>query len=421
MNHSPVAVHVDVVRKQSGFRRPVTARSFHSEAGALVEAVALDQLKADQLKTLSLFGGLFAVVLIAMALLLSSTNASAQSGEFPKTDFETRSVELSEIMSGGPPRDGIPPIDTPVFVSIAEAGDWLKGDEPVIYFEHEGDARAYPLQILIFHEIVNDVVGEKPVSVTFCPLCNASIVFDRQVEGELLDFGTTGRLRRSDLIMYDRQSETWWQQFTGTGIVGKYTDTELVQLNSQIISFDTFRKTSPAGKVLSKDTGYLRRYGENPYAGYDSIDSKPFLYRGELDPRLPPMERIISIPDGDGYQLLALSALKDKPVVNTSVSTGSVVVLATTQATSALDKTSIAKSRKVPAAAAFDASVDGKVLTFEFKEGVLLDQETGSVWSPLGVALDGKLKGKRLKQLDRGVHFAFAWLAFDPDAKIFTP
>ena len=140
--------------------------------------------------------------LVFSTLLLCNSAAFAQSSpEWPLTDFDTRSVELNEIMSGGPPRDGIPPLDAPEFVSAGQAATWLKNDEPVVVFEHAGDARAYPLQILIYHEIANDVVGEKPVSVTFCPLCNASIVFDRVVDGVTLDFGTTGRLRKSDLVM----------------------------------------------------------------------------------------------------------------------------------------------------------------------------------------------------------------------------
>jgi len=140
------------------------------------------------------------------------------SAEWPKTDFENSSVDHSEIMSGGPPKDGIPAIDNPAFIDASVASEWLKDKEPVIAIEIDGIARAYPLQILMWHEIVNDEIGDSAVSVTFCPLCNASIVFDRDLDGVRYDFGTTGRLRLSDMVMYDRQTETWWQQFTGEGI-----------------------------------------------------------------------------------------------------------------------------------------------------------------------------------------------------------
>ncbi|MFQ5410431.1 MAG: DUF3179 domain-containing (seleno)protein, partial [Anaerolineales bacterium] len=214
---------------------------------------------------------------------------------WPQTDFCQYSIDFSEVLSGGPPPDGIPALDDPQFVSIADADAWLADVEPVISFEHEGDVRAYPLQILIWHEIVNDTVGGLPVSVTFCPLCNATIVFDRTVDGTVLDFGTSGNLRNSDLIMYDRQTQSWWQQFTGESIVGAYNGTRLTFLPAGIVSWADFKAEHPDGQVLSQDTGYGRSYGSNPYAGYDRIDSRPFLYAGELDGRLPPMARVAAI------------------------------------------------------------------------------------------------------------------------------
>jgi hypothetical protein len=147
-----------------------------------------------------------------------------------QTDFSQHSVPLSEFQSGGPPRDGIPPIDNPRYVSPAEADTWLAPDEPVIAVALEQDdehvvARAYPLQILLWHEIVNDTLGETPVTVTFCPLCYTAVAYDRRLEpgGTIYDFGTTGNLRHSDLVMWDRQTESWWQQFSGEAIVGELT------------------------------------------------------------------------------------------------------------------------------------------------------------------------------------------------------
>ena len=145
---------------------------------------------------------------------------------WPDTDFTIHSVDYDEIISGGPPPDGIPAIDNPVFESVNEADMWLGEDWPVMLFELNDDARAYPLAVLIHHEIVNDVVDGRPVALTFCPLCNATIAFDRAFpDGTLLDFGTTGNLRNSDLVMYDRQTKSWWQQFAGEAIVGELTGT----------------------------------------------------------------------------------------------------------------------------------------------------------------------------------------------------
>lgn len=359
------------------------------------------------------------------ASLLFATNVLAQSagflpkGEFPKTDFENISVELDSILSGGPPKDGIPSIDKPDFTDAVGAEEWLSGDEPVVAFYSGDDARAYPLQILIYHEIVNDVVNNKPVTVTFCPLCNASIVFDRNVDGDVLDFGTTGRLRNSDLIMYDRQTESWWQQFTGRGIIGKYNEVKLTQLPSQIVSFDTFRSSFPKGKILTRNTGHNRPYGNNPYTGYDNINSSPFLYDGPEDKRLPPMERVLSLAsENQPSMLVPVSKLKDHPILNISYQEKAVVVIASSFATSALDQGNIATSRKIPAAAAFSAQLDGKTLQFELDNGELTDTKSGSVWNVFGHAIKGAMKGQQLQQIDSGVHFAFAWLAFEPDSTI---
>lgn len=362
----------------------------------------------------------FTVGILFAGSVLAQGGGFLPTNEFPKTDFENISIDLDSILSGGPPKDGIPSIDKPEFSTAEQAQDWLGKDEPVVAYVDGDDARAYPLQILIYHEIVNDVVNDKPVTVTFCPLCNASIVFDRTVDGEVLDFGTTGRLRNSDLIMYDRQSETWWQQFTGRGIIGKYNETKLTQLASQIVSFDTFRNTYPSGKILNRETGHARPYGNNPYSGYDDINNSPFLYNGPKDKRLPPMERVLSLASPDKASLLVpTSKLEDQPVLNISYNEKPVVVIATSTATSALDKSSIGDSRKVPAAAAFSAELEGKVLAFEIKDGALVDKTSGSVWNAFGQAISGPLADKALTQIDSGVHFAFAWLAFEPESIVY--
>jgi len=194
------------------------------------------------------------------------------------TDWTRHTIRYDEILSGGPPRDGIPAIDDPKFVTIDAAAGWLQEQEPVVALAVNGVARAYPLHILTWHEIVNDQIDDTPVAVTFCPLCNSAVVFDRRRGGQTLDFGVSGLLRNSDLIMYDRQTESLWQQFTGEGIVGEMAGQMLTWLPASIISFADFRQAYPAGQVLSRDTGYPRSYGNNPYVGYDNIDQSPFLF-----------------------------------------------------------------------------------------------------------------------------------------------
>jgi hypothetical protein len=341
------------------------------------------------------------------------------SAQWPNTDFSQRIVELDEIQSGGPPKDGIPAIDAPQFVSTGAARAWLNDDEPVIVVRIGREARAYPLQILMFHEIVNDEVGGLPVAVTFCPLCNASIVFERGLEGVTLDFGTTGRLRRSDLVMYDRQTESWWQQFTGRGIVGHYAGTELTEVSSQITGFGDFRATYPAGRVLSRSTGYSRPYGRNPYRGYDNIEQTPFLLDDPADPRLPPMERVLGISFGNQHRVHPFAELEQHPVINSDFAGVPYVVLSRDGLRSALDANQISESRTVAAAVAFRRSGQGGVYTFTVRDGRILDEQTGSEWNLFGQSIAGARRGEQLEPIAGGVHFAFAWLAFNPDTEIY--
>lgn len=364
---------------------------------------------------------LFKSVVTASVVWGSAAFALDNNSEWPITDFKNTSVDFSEILSGGPPKDGIPSIDDPKFIGVGEASDWLKDDEPVIVVTGDKTSKAYPLQILIWHEIVNDKIDDTAITVTFCPLCNASIVFDRTIDGVVHDFGTTGRLRRSDMVMYDRQTESWWQQFTGQGIIGKMNGVTLLQIPSHIVSFENFKKYNSDGLVLSHDTGLNRDYGRNPYPGYDNINSSPFLFRGKTSDRLPPMERVLTLRSEESTLLFGLTALKEQPVLNAEFEDKFVTVFSFASMNSALDKSRINESKLILSAAIYDATVDGKKLTFELREGQAVDQETGSGWNIFGIAETGPLSGKKLQQLDGGVHFAFAWLAFDPEAQIFTP
>ena len=336
-----------------------------------------------------------------------------------ETDFSRHSVPYSEIISGGPPPDGIPPIDDPKFVSPEDADRWLTGQEPVIALEIDGDARAYPLQIMIWHEIVNDVVGDVPVTVTFCPLCNSAIVFDRRLDGVTYDFGTSGNLRNSDLVMWDRQTESWWQQLTGEAIVGELTGKVLTFLPAPIVSWEDFKAVNTDGKVLSRSTGFSRSYGRNPYIGYDKVDNPPFLLLDEPDGRLPPKERVVAVTIGDVDVAFPFSILERERVVNYSVNGRDLTVFFKPGTVSALDRSSIKESRDVGATGVFDPIVDRQKLSFRTDGEDIVDNETGSVWNILGEAVEGPLTGKTLAPIVHANHFWFAWGAFKPDTKIY--
>ena len=336
-----------------------------------------------------------------------------------KTDFSRHSVPFGEILSGGVSRDGIPPIDKPEFVTVADADGWLAKQEPVIALEINGDARAYPLQVIIWHELVNDEVGGMPVTVSFCPLCNSVLVFDRRLDGVVYDFGVSGNLRNSDLIMWDRQTESWWQQLTGNAIIGQLAGKKLRILPSSIIAWSDFKAAHPQGKVLSKKTGYLRRYGDNPYVGYDRADTPPFLFDGKLDDRLQPKERVLAVTIGEVSAAFPFGVLRSERVVSYTLNGQEMVILFKPGARSALGAQSIADAADVGATGVFDPNLDGEKLRFRVEGEHFVDRETGSVWNILGEAIDGPLAGKKLTPIVHANHFWFTWAAFKPDTTIY--
>ena len=348
-----------------------------------------------------------------------------------KTDFSKHSVSLSEISSGGPGRDGIPPIDAPRYVPIADADGWLEATEPVIAIIREsipgaGQARAYPLQIMVWHEIVNDELADAPLLVTFCPLCNTAIAFDRRLSpdpgGPVYDFGTTGNLRGSDLVMWDRQTESWWQQLTGEAIVGELTGRRLTPVPAQILGWSAFKTAYPTGDVLSRDTGHGRDYGANPYVGYDDVDQPPFLFDGDLDGRLPPMERVVALTIGDEAAAYPFAALAASRAVNDRVGGQDVAILYAPGARSALDTSAIADGRDVGQAGVFARALDDRLLTFRPEgDDQFADAETGTTWDVTGTALAGPLAGRRLTPLPHTIAFWFAWAAFQPTTRVWTP
>ena len=335
-----------------------------------------------------------------------------------KTNFELSVVSYGEILSGGVPRDGIPPIDAPTFVTASEADAWLDDREPVVVFGANGETRAYPLQILTWHEIVNDVVGGRPVAVTFCPLCNSSLVFDRSVLGATMRFGVSGNLRNSDLIMWDDLTETWWQQLTGEGIVGDLAGYFLDPLPAQLIGYGEFKASFPNGVVLGRDTGFGRDYGRNPYPGYDAASGSPFLFRGNLDDRLRSGERVVALEIGGEAAAYAFTHLQSVGVVNDVVGSVPVVVFWSPDTASALDARSIADAKAVGSGVAFGREVAGRTLTFELGDGAFTDRETSSTWSIAGEAVAGALEGIQLPPVVHANHFWFAWAAFYPETRL---
>jgi hypothetical protein len=400
---------------------------------------------------------------IAQPAALSSLNINADQASIP----------LNEILSGGPPPQGIPALgfggewqgvvrasNEPVFVSQDEASEWLGEREPVIAFVINGEAKAYPLQVLTWHEIANDVVGGVPVAVTFCPLCNSALAFDRRVpvsEDDLAEvqafneaataapldeafmeayvrqtgqtpesnglevtFGVSGMLYKSNMLMFDSDTSTLWSQLSGDGNVGALTDTILLRYPAQIVGFGEFRDAFPDALVLSRETGYSRGYGRNPYVGYDDVDSPAFLFRGEIDGRLTPKARVISVFDASGAVAYPFEVLAQTRVVNDTIGDSPVVVFWQEGTQSALDGAVIAESADVGGAGIFSSELDGQVLEFMWDGDNFTDTQTGSTWNLLGQATAGELAGSNLTPIVHDNTLWFSWAAFMPDTRIYS-
>lgn len=333
------------------------------------------------------------------------------------TEFSIASVDFSEVIAGGPPKDGIPAIDRPEFVPLEDAAAWLDGREPVLVVPWPPDSpdrrtRIYPLQILTWHEIVNDRIAGEPIAVTYCPLCNTGIVFDSRARGQELGFGVSGMLRYSNMIMYDRQTESWWQQATGEAIAGRLTGERLRIVPSLTLSFEDARKGFPEAAVLSRQTGHARPYGTNPYEGYDSLE-RPFLYRGpEVDRAWSPLEQVVVVMVGGESRAVPYAVLREEGVVQFALGGRSVAVFWKAGTASALDSRSIARGRDTGSANAFLAHAGAQSLQFESTARGFRDTRTGTLWSEVGTAVEGPLKGERLPLLTAVQHFWFSYSAF---------
>jgi hypothetical protein len=361
-------------------------------------------------------------VSIDPSLLVTGQDPPAKAKLEFSTDFSIHTVDYNEILSGGPPKDGIPAISNPDFQTVLQADQWLVDKEPVILLDYKGEVRAYPIQILIWHEIVNDEFGGESVIITFCPLCNTAIVFSGMINGENHTFGTTGRLRYSNLIMYDRQTENWWQQATGTAIAGGLTGTRLTFIPASMVSWGQFKGAHPDALVLSQDTGYFKDYGNNPYPGYDDVNRPPFLYIGPETPGLlAPVARVITVEAGEDAVAYPYDVLAEIGVVNDTVGEKQIVVIWQPGAASALDTWQIADGKEVGAVGVFSRYLNDQLLTFSYPNGEIVDDQTSSVWNVLGQAISGELSGEQLEEVVSINHFWFSWAAFRPDTRVYQP
>jgi len=326
-------------------------------------------------------------------------------------------IDPEQIISGGPPPDGIPAIDDPAFVPVANADEWLGDAEPVVYLAQNGEIHAYPVQILIWHEIVNDTVGGIPVAVTYCPLCNSAVSYRRIIDGVETTFGTSGRLYASALVMYDRATESLWTHFDGRAVVGVLAGHQLEPVPSPLLAWGDFKASFPNGLVLDRAaTGFDRPYGENPYVGYDNPDSTPFLFRGTVDDRARAKQRVVGVAIDGAARAWTLQAISgnDAQATNTAVGDTSLVILWKAGQATALETRQIISGRDVGSVGVFSPVVAGETLTFSAEDGEFVDAATDSRWDVAGRAVSGPLAGTQLEQIHHLDTFWFSWSTYQP-------
>jgi len=312
-------------------------------------------------------------------------------------------VPMKKILSGGPPKDGIPSIDNPKFLTV-ENVNFLEDSDKIVGLQFNGISKAYPLKILVWHEIVNDYIGGLPVAITYCPLCFTTMVFERTIDDQVVEFGTSGKLYNSNLVMYDRLSDSYWSQAIGKGIVGKYSGYDLKRVPFDLVLWKEWKELYPNTLVLSKDTGTSRPYSTDPYGDYYT-NPRIFFPVENSDDRLGPKELVMGFEYDDNHKAYKLVDIESQKVINDSVGEKEVMLV----------------SLYPFMARAYDRVLDEKVLDFHLSDDKLMDMETGSEWNFEGQAISGPLKGKQLARLALDPSFWFSWVAFHPDTELYLP
>ncbi|MDG2114583.1 MAG: DUF3179 domain-containing protein [Actinomycetota bacterium] len=352
-----------------------------------------------------------------------SDRVIASTGRWP-TDWTKATIDLQELAVGigaSDPRDVIRPIYAPLYTTVAQGAEWLLPRDPGALVEVNGDVRFFPLAIMTRHEIVNGEIGGLPVAVTYCPLCNTALAFERVANGEEIMLGVSGLLRNSDLVMWDHDTVSLWQQITGEAIVGALAGTQLPRLSTAIVGFGEVQENFPDAQVLSRDTGFGTSYGANPYQSYSSQAAPyPGFAEPPADDTFAALERVVGVTIGDTDKAYAFSVLEREPAINDVVNGEAVAVLWGGVTVDALDNGVISNSRATGTGIAFHSTVDGQVLTFSSTgDDEFTDAETGSTWTLLGRATAGPLEGAQLEIAAHRNEFWFAFRAFFPDAEVY--
>lgn len=347
------------------------------------------------------YGATFLEITPVTETIQNNSEITVYENEILQTNGVKHLVPLDEIKGGGPPKDGIPSIDNPRFVNVEDV-QFLSDEDMMVGLTINGESRAYPLSILVWHEIVNDRFGLTPVAVTYCPLCYTTQVFDRTINGQETEFGTSGKLYNSNLVMYDRMTETYWSQSLGIAIKGELTGTTLTKIPFDLMKWKDWKREFPNSVVLSTDTGYSRAYDVDPYGDYYT-ESRILFPVSNQDSRMHEKEFILGFGEGNSFKAYKQQDVEDAKIVNDTVGNQAIMLV------SLFDDNS----------RAFDRTVNGEILEFELQNGKINDVTTNSEWNYDGLAIDGKLQGEQLKRIVFDPSFWFEWIAIHPETEVY--
>ncbi|MCH8914677.1 MAG: DUF3179 domain-containing protein [Thaumarchaeota archaeon] len=310
-------------------------------------------------------------------------------------------IPLDKIKGGGPPKDGIPSIDNPVFTNVQDS-QFMSDFDTVIGLEINGEVKAYPIFILVWHEIINDNVGGTPVAVTYCPLCYTNQVFERVIDGQVVEFGTSGKLYNSNLLMYDRLTESYWSQALGMAVKGELSGYQLDLIPFDVITWGDWKTLHPDTLVLTTDTGHIRSYTTDPYGSYYTEPRIMFPVE-HRDDRMHPKEIILGFNQDGIYKAYKQNDIESNIIINDYI--GEIPVM--------LVSLFSQNSR------AFERTLDDHVLDFVYVDNKIIDTQTNSEWNYDGLSISGEYEGKQLERIPIEPGFWFAWVAFHPETDLF--
>ncbi len=352
------------------------------------------------------------ILLLSFSAFACGSGTGVDSAGSSTTASANCLIPQSQLVNGGPGRDGIPALNRPAAVPALAGDRFLARDALVLGVAIGGQARAYPHNVLWWHEIVNDELGGRAIVVSYCPLTGSGMVYDPVIGGRTLNFGVSGLLFDNNLVLFDRATDSLWSQMRVQSVCGTLSSTAPALLPVVQSTWAAWKALHPDTTVVSFDTGFQRNYNQYPYGNYDQLGDNSLLFpQSFVDPRRPMKELVLGVREGAAARAWPYGALGDRAAVNDAIAGRAVLVIF---------------DRAGQLALAFDRDVAGRRLSFEVVEGTqfpfhVQDRETGTLWDLTGTAVAGPLTGSHLNQVATYSAMWFAWAAFNRDTELFLP